>query len=113
MPCDSRLPAGKTLEERNREIAAALRVLEAKLQAGTVRVSIGANGAMAFQGWGAQDRNEVSDVCAYRALSAGNSWALRQAVQRAEAMSGRKLNPLSLSAGVHSHDGGKTWHPGH
>jgi hypothetical protein len=111
MPCDTKIPEGMTLATRNLQITAALRRLEASLSGGKVRATIGPNGAIAFAGWA--DRDGVSDVCAYRALAAANSWTLRQAVSRAEATSGRKLNPQAVGAGVHSHDGGNTWHPGH
>lgn len=109
MPCDTRLKPQQTLEQRNAAITASLRRLEAKLTAGTVKVVIGANGAMAFSGWTTEDRDDVVDLCAYRTLTAQGSWALRQAVAKAEATSGRKLSPQAVGAGLHSHDSGKTW----
>lgn len=113
MPCYTQLKPQQTLEQRNAEITRSLRVLEAKLQAGQVKVTIGPNGALAFAGRTSTDRDDVTDVCAYRALTAQSSWALRQALARAEALSGRKLNPQAIGSGLHSHDGGKTWNPGH
>lgn len=113
MPCDSNLTAGQTLPQRISEIDAALKRLETSLQSGAIRMTIGSNGAIAFVGWGEQDRSRVTDVCAFRTLTAGNSWALRQAVARAEAASGRKVNAFAVAGGTHSHDGGKTWHGGH
>lgn len=111
MPCDSNLQQGQTLASRMSQIEQALKRLEGALTAGRVKVNIGANGAVAFSGW--KDRDDVTDVCAYRTLSASNSWALRQAVAKAEAMSGRKVNAAAVAAGTHSHDGGDTWHKGH
>lgn len=111
MPCDSQLKPRQTLAERALEVTKALRLLEARLQANKARVVIGQNGALAFAGW--QERDGVSDVCAYRMLTAQNSWALRQAISRAEAQCGRKLNPQAVGMGVHSHDGGHSWNPGH
>ena len=111
MPCDTRLRAGQTLAQRIDQVKAALTRLERYLQAGSVKVQIAPNGAVAFTGWA--DRDDLSDVCAYRTLAVQNSWALRQAVARAEAMSGRKVNERAVAAGVHSHDGGKSWHGGH
>lgn len=111
MPCDTRLVDGQTLEGRNNQVKSALRRLEAALKGGTVKVNIGPNGAVAFQGW--KDRDDVSDVCAFRTLTAEGSWELRQAVAKAEAMTGRKVNPSAVGSGVHSHDGGSTWHKGH
>jgi urocanate hydratase len=111
MPCDTKLAENQTLTERTTQIDAALKRLEAALLAGRVSIGIAGNGAVAFKTW--NDRDGVSDVCAYRTLASGNSWALRQAVAKAEALSGRKVNPHAVAAGHHSHDGGKSWHPGH
>jgi hypothetical protein len=107
MACETRLRAGQTLENRMTQIQAALKRLEASLQSGAVRVGIAPNGAVTFQGWA--DRDDLSDVCAYRTLAASSSWALRQAVARAEATSGRKVNARAVEAGWHSHDGGTSW----
>lgn len=103
MPCDTKLRAGQTLEQRGAQIKAALKRLEQKLAAGQVRVAIAQNGAVAFAGW--RDRDDVSDVCAYRVLSAEGSSALRMAVARAQALSGRQVNPQAVAAGWHTHDG--------
>jgi hypothetical protein len=107
MPCDTKLRVNQSLKERMAEVKAALQRLEASLRMGTVKVAISQNGAVAFTGW--NDRDSVTDVCAYRTLAAENSWALKQAVMRAEQMSGRKVNPTAVAAGFHSHDGGQTW----
>jgi hypothetical protein len=107
MACDQTLSLGQSLEERIAEVSWALRQLKAQLQAGVVKIGIGANGAVTFAGW--QDRRGLSDACTYRVLSAENSWELRQAVARAEATTGRKVNARAVAMGTHSHDGGKTW----
>jgi len=85
----------------------ALLRLDAALQAGTVQVVIGRAGGIAFRGW--KDNAGVSDLCAYRALASGNSPTLRRALARAEAMSGNKIDPRAIGAGMHSHDGGASW----
>lgn len=103
MPCDTRLRENQTLAERGQEIDAALTGLERLLQSGAVKVTIAPNGAIAFAGW--KDRTDVSDVCAYRLLSVKSSFALRQAVARAESMQGRKVNPSAIAAGWHTHNG--------
>lgn len=108
MPCiGTPLSKDQTLAQRLTQVDQALKRLEQYIQTGTVRIGIGTNGAIAFQGW--QDREGISDVCAFRSLTATNSWVLRQAVLRAEGMSGRKVNPKAVEAGMHTHDGGKTW----
>jgi hypothetical protein len=113
MPCDTRLRQGETLENRVKAIDVALKRLEQYLQTGKVQIGIAPNGAITFKGWNVGERDDVSDVCAYRTLASQNSWALRQAVAKAEAMSGRKVNAHAIAAGHHSHDGGKTWSGGH
>lgn len=107
MPCVSAPRQGQTLVERIDEVKGALARLERYLATGTVKVQISPFGAVAFAGW--NDRSDVTDVCAFRTLTAENSWTLRQAVQRAEAMTGRKVNPNAVAAGHHSHDNGRTW----
>ena len=101
------------MASRNEEIKRALAKLEAELNLGRVGVKIAPNGAVAFTGWKPDDRGDVSDVCAVRTLTAEGSWAFRQALAKAEMQQGRKMNPHVVASGVHSHDGGKTWGPGH
>ena len=107
MACESIQRTGQTFVERSLEVKRALERLERYLSSGAVKVQIGQNGALAFSAW--NDRDDVTDACAYRTLSAASSWALKQAVARAEAMTGRKVNPNAVAAGWHSHDGGRTW----
>lgn len=109
MACESMRKPGQSLQARIDEVRKALARLETQISAGKVRVTIGPNGAVAFAGWAPGERDDVTDACAYRTLTASNSWALRQAVARAEAMSGRKVNARAVAEGHHSHDGGHTW----
>lgn len=103
MPCDTKLREGQTLEQRGEQIKRALKRLEQKLSSGQVRVAIAQNGAVAFAGWA--DRDDVSDVCAYRVLSSEGSSALRMAVARAQAISGRQVSPQAVASGWHTHNG--------
>ena len=107
MPCFSQdlTPA------RRLTVDAALERLKASLASGQVSAVVGRNGALAFKGW--EDRDGISDLCAYRALSARNSPELRKALARAEVTAGRTLDPRAVASGTHSHDGGTSWHPGH
>lgn len=107
MACESIRRQGQTLVERMDQVKRALERLERYLTTGSVKVAIGPNGAVAFGGWA--DRDDVTDACAYRSLSATSSWALKQAVARAEAQAGRKVNPTAVAGGWHSHDHGRTW----
>lgn len=109
MPCDTRLREGQKLVDRMAEVKKALEDLQRRLGQGIVSVVIAPNGAVVFKGWAQTERQDLSDACAYRTLAANGSWELRRAVAKAEAMQGRKVNPQALTAGWHSHDGGKTW----
>lgn len=107
MACFSVTRSGQTLAERNKEVEAALARLKRYIAAGQVKIVIAPNGAVGLSGW--KDRDDVTDVCAVRTLSAEGSWELRQAIAKAEALQGRKANLQATSAGWHSHDDGKTW----
>jgi hypothetical protein len=113
MACESYRQQGQSLEQRNAEIKKKLKELEQKLRAKSVSLGIGPNGSIVFRGWKKDDRGGISDACAFRVLSAEGSWDLRQAIAKAESESGRKVNVNAVAAGHHSHDGGKTWGPGH
>lgn len=113
MACDTYRRPQQTLAERNAEIARALKRLEQQLLARAVKIAISAQGAIAFAGWGDGERAGLSDACTYRLLQVQGSYALREAIAKAEAMQGRKVNARAIAAGVHSHDGGNTWGPGH
>ena len=108
MPC---LTQPNLTQQQRNAMQEAIARLERSLTAGMAQVVIGANGAVAFKGIWRCDG--VTDVCAYRALQAANSAALRRAVARAEVVAGRQVNPQAVAAGVHSHDGGASWHAGH
>lgn len=109
MACESMIKPGQTLAQRSEEVRVATKRLETALTQGRVQVVIGTNGGIAFRGWNVTERDGVSDACGYRVLTADGSSALRMAIARAEAVSGRKVNPRAVAMGVHSHDGGKTW----
>lgn len=107
MACFTMTKPNQTLVERSKEVAASLARLRRYIAAGQVQIVIGPNGAIGLNGW--KDRDDVTDVCAVRTLTAEGSWELRQAIAKAEAMTGRRVNMQATAAGWHSHDGGKTW----
>lgn len=109
MPCDTMRNPQQTEEQRKREVEQALADLQKQIASGMVQVVIGESGAICFSGWSEDSRRKVTDVCAYHALAQRDSWELRQAIARAEMLSGRKLNKQAIGAGFHSHDGGQTW----
>lgn len=109
MPCDEiYLTPEQTAEERRRQVDRALEELERSLNRGAVEVRISPDGAVCFSGWG-EERQRVTDPCAYRTLMQRGSWDLRQAVARAEALAGNVVSKRTVAAGVHSHDGGGSW----
>jgi len=110
MPCETKLAPGQTISGRIAEIKAAVEKLSALLAADKVKVIIGPQGSIAFQGWVEPDRNGVSDLCAYRRIMANGSVLARQKIARAEQLAGRTVNRQAVAQGCHSHDGGHTWH---
>ena len=87
--------------------------LDSLLKARRVRVTVGAQGAIAFDGWPAEDRNAVTDACAYRRIMATGSALAKAEIARAEQIAGRSIDRKVIASGVHSHDGGHSWHLGH
>jgi hypothetical protein len=113
MACDTyRSRKDQTLAERMTDIRRATARLAAALAAGSIKVRVGAQGAIAFDGWKAEERDGMTDACAYRRLLAEGDPSLRRALAT-EAAAGRTANRQIIGQGVHSHDGGHTWHPGH
>lgn len=105
MPCITNPTATPAKKAKQRE---ALTKLQASIGAGSVEVIVAkGTGAFALKGWGAADREDISDLCAYRALM--NTPEMRRAVMRAQVMSNTPLSARAVASGVHSHDGGKTW----
>lgn len=110
MACEGFVSPGQTPAQRRAEIKAKLAALEAAIKADQVKIKIDRKtGALAFDGW--KERAGITDACAFRAIK--NSSEVRMKILRAEAMAGVKVNEKAITAGVHSHDGGKTWHKGH
>lgn len=110
MPCDTRLKPRQTIKERAVEITTMVARLAQALAAGRVKPVIGPQGAIAFQGLTDDERDGVTDNCAYRRIMATGSVTAKLAIQRAEQLSGRTVNRQVVAHGHHSHDGGETWH---
>ncbi len=107
MPCYSTPKVGQTEAQRKASVLAALKRLESALATGTAKVIIGPQGAVAFVGW--TDRDDLTDVCAFRSLTTMKSHALSRAIAAAEVRAGRKVDARAVEAGWHTHDGGATW----
>lgn len=114
MPCDTKAREGQSFEQRKVEVRETIQRLAAELASGRARPVIDrATGAIAFAGTTAMQEGRVSDACAYRLVMATGSALAKQAIARAEALAGRTVSRQALAHGVHSHDGGKTFHHGH
>ena len=114
MPCDTRLKPRQTIKERAKEVKERIDALVAKLASGAVKPVIDKRtGAVAFSGWNDQERDGITDACAYRRVLVQGTALAKAALTRAEQIAGRAVNREALTNGVHSHDGGHTWHHGH
>lgn len=115
MACETMRKPKQTIEERIAEIGRAVASLEKKIMSKAVKVVVDKKtGAIAFSGWqGAEERADVTDACAYRRIMATGSALTRAEIARAEQLAGRTVDRKALASGVHSHNGGKTWHSGH
>ena len=114
MPCDTRLKPRQTVQQRAAEVRKAVDALALKLLKRQVRPVVDkATGAIAFQGWSETDRDGITDACAYRRLKVQGNSLVQAEIARAEALAGRAVDTKAIAQGVHSHDGGVSWHQGH
>jgi hypothetical protein len=113
MPCDTRLKPKQTIQQRAEEVRRVVSILDAALAAGRVKAKVGPQGAVAFEGLTGDERDGVTDACAFRRLMVSGSSLAKLAIQRAEMLAGRSIDKQVIGQGVHSHDGGGTWHAGH
>lgn len=113
MVCWTRVKRGQTKEQRGVQVKTALQKLDKLLSSMKVTAKIGPQGAIAFTGWSDIDRDDVTDVCAYRYIMATGSATAKMAIARAEQLAGRGVSKEAIAQGTHSHDGGATWNKGH
>lgn len=114
MPCDTRLKPRQTISQRKDEVRRSIERFIAGLKNGRVKVVVDKKtGAIAFSGLTEEERDGVTDACAYRRILVSGSQLALQAIARAEQLAGRGINKQMIAQGYHSHDGGTTWHNGH
>jgi hypothetical protein len=113
MPCDTKLKQGQTLQQRVTEVRAAVERISQGLASGRIKAVVSKDGGVAFDGVTAAERDNITDACAYRRVMVSGSALAKAAIARAEQVAGRGVNRQSIANGLHSHDGGKTWHRGH
>ena len=111
MPCDTFLKLNQTIAERKTEVRQAAERIEKLVIAKQVGVKVGPQGAIVFTGLSDDDRDGLTDACIYRRIMASGSAAAKMAIMRAEQAAGRAVDRRVVAQGVHSHDGGATWHP--
>lgn len=113
MPCDTRLKPRQTIQQRASEVRKAVEYADTLLKENKLKVTVDRlTGAIAFA-LSDSERDGVTDACMYRRLMATGSALAREAIARAERLAGRAVDRKALTAGIHSHDGGRTWHNGH
>lgn len=110
MPCDTVRKPNQTVSQRATEVRKAVDTIAKGVAAGRVKVKVGPQGAIVFDGIPASERDGVTDACIYRRLVASGSSAAMAKVAEAERLAGRKVDRQIVGHGVHSHDGGVTWH---
>jgi hypothetical protein len=109
MVCDTQLKPRQTLAERKAEVRKRMSSIDKLIANRTVQLRVGPQGAVTFTGLTDSDRDGLTDACIYRTVTRTGSAAAKLAIQRAEQLSSRPVDRRMLAAGVHSHDGGKTW----
>ena len=110
MPCDTRLKPRQTITSRKDEVRKVIERLNKGLTSGAIRVKVGPQGGVAFVGLSTEERDGVTDACAYRRIMVTGSALAKAAIARAEQLAGRTVDKAAVAQGVHSHDGGHTWH---
>jgi hypothetical protein len=121
MPCDTKLRDNyrnsgrrQTITERKAEVKQVVYDVNSLIAAGRVKPIIDKRtGAIAFQGLDETIRDGVTDACVYRQLMIHGNSLTKMAIQRAEQIAGRTVDNKAIAQGVHSHDGGNSWHNGH
>jgi len=114
MACETRLKPRQTLNERKAEVKKVIYDVNSLIASGRVKPIVDRlTGAVAFQGFDENLRDGVTDACVYRQLMISGSSLTKAKIAQAEAIAGRSVNKQALAAGVHSHDGGQTFGPGH
>lgn len=109
MVCDLRLKQGQSISQRADEVRRAVERLSQGLAANRIKVKIGPQGAVAFEGFTDQERDGISDNCAYRRLLVQGSALAKAKISLAEHMAGRKVDKTAVAQGYHHHGDGK-WH---
>jgi hypothetical protein len=111
MACETKLKPRQTISQRKAEVRAVVSFLDELIRKGKVKVVVDKRtGAVAFNGMTDSEKDGVTDNCAYRRIMSTGSALARAAIAQAELVAGRSINKQAVAQGVHSHDGGLTFH---
>lgn len=111
MPCDTRVKRGQSLQQRKDEVRQVVYDVNSLIAVGKVKPVIDKKtGAIAFAGLDPNIRDDVTDACIYRRIMVSGGALTKAKIAQAEAVAGRAVNKQAVGAGVHSHDGGQSWH---
>jgi hypothetical protein len=116
MPCDTIRTRGQTIAQRAAEVKDVVARFVKGIVAGVVSVKVSAEGGVVFTGISDKDRDGVTDACVYRRIMATGGALAKAKIAQAEMLAGKSVNRQAIGhggGGLHSHDGGKTWHHGH
>lgn len=111
MPCNTKLKKGQTIAQRAAELRKRAQQVDGMLVAGRIGVKVGGQGGITFTGIPEDVRDGMTDACVYRAIMARGSHAAKMAIAKAERLAGRTVDKAVVASGLHSHDGGVSWHP--
>jgi hypothetical protein len=111
MPCFSQPRVNQTPEQRRTEVKKVIADIDKLIAKRKVGIKVGPQGAVTFTGLAASQRADMTDVCIYRLLMQRGSESMKTAVRTAEMLAGRGVSASALKQGIHSHDGGGSWHP--
>ncbi|SRR5260221_5947149 len=109
MPCEGMRNRGQTLSQRIAEVSKIVERVNQMVAAGRVKVRVGPQGAVIFDGLTSEERDGVTDTCIYRRMMVSGSALARMKIAQAEQLAGRSISRQVVAQGWHSHDGGITW----
>lgn len=111
MPCFSKPRVNQTPEQRRVEVKKVITDIDKLIAKRKIGIKVGPQGAVTFTGLTQAQRGDMTDVCIYNLLMQRGSESMKTAVRTAEMLAGRGVSQTALKAGIHSHDGGSSWHP--
>ena len=111
MPCFSKPRVNQTPEQRRTEVKKAVGDIDKLIAKRKIGIKVGPQGGIVFTGLTEAMRAGMTDVCIYNLLMQRGSESMKTAVRTAEMLAGRGVSQSALKAGIHSHDGGGSWHP--